>query len=358
MRIGLSILPRFCFIQENTKVLEANKLIRFLNGSATPKEEHEIAQWLKQPESRKEFDSILEKFVDNPSPRFSDDTDYEFLLDSIHRRITTTKVKNRGLIKSLAFRSLKIAASIILCLFLGYVLVQSFTYKSSKIQPETVVDISTIVRTTGPGEKLTLLMPDKTKITVNALSEISFNSDYGKTDRIIKVKGEAFFEVATDPTRPFKVISSGVTTTALGTEFNVFARENDYRIALVEGKVEVTKSSHKVELSPGMMAVWDSKKNSSKDFTVQPFNQERTIAWKEGVIIFNKKPFGEILNDLSAWYGVKFRVDEGIDMKSRIIGSYENKNLKDILTGLSFSLDFDFVIEGKNVHLKKPGHMN
>ncbi|WP_147303436.1 FecR family protein [Algoriphagus antarcticus] len=300
----------------------------------------------------------MEKYFDNPSPRFTDETDYDLLLNSIHQKIITPKAKNRGLVRSLTSRSLKIAASVILCFFLGYALVQSFTYKDSQSNTESESLISSIVRTTGPGEKLTLLMSDKTKITVNALSEISFSSDYGKNDRIINITGEAYFEVASNPSKPFKVISNGITTTALGTEFNVFARENDYRIALVEGKVAVAKASKEVALSPGQMAVWNYEKNAPKDFSIQSFNQERTTSWKEGVLIFNRKPFWEILNDLEAWYGVKFKVDKGIDTKSRIIGSYENKNLKDILTGLSFSLGFEFVIEGKIVHIKKSKTMN
>lgn len=338
--------------------MEETKLIKFLNGSASLKEEQEVIQWLKQPDARREFDIVLEKYFDNPSPRFTDDTDYDLLLNSIHQRIITPKAKNRGLVRSLISRSLKIAAGVILCLFLGYALVQSFTYKDSQTKTESELLISNIIRTTGPGEKLTLLMSDKTKIIVNALSEIRFSSDYGISDRIINVTGEAYFEVASDPSKPFKVISNGITTTALGTEFNVFARENDYRIALVEGKVAVAKASQEVALSPGQMAVWNFEENAPKDFSIQSFNQERTTSWKEGVLIFNRKPFGEILNDLEAWYGVKFKVDEGIDKKSRIIGSYKNKNLKDILTGLSFSLGFEFVIEGKNVHIKKPKTIN
>ncbi|HSF54593.1 MAG TPA: FecR family protein, partial [Algoriphagus sp.] len=198
--------------------MEETTLIKFFNGTASPKEEKEVREWLEKPESRKEFDLILEKHFENPVIHsVLDELDYTNLLAGIHKKITPNQAKPKRRILPLVYRSLRIAASIVLVLFLGYVMVQTIRTHGDPNNSQPVASITSTTRSTGPGEKLTLQMPDKTKIVINALSEISFSSDYGQKNRIIHLTGEAYFEVASDPNRPFKVVSDGITTTALGT---------------------------------------------------------------------------------------------------------------------------------------------
>ena len=331
--------------------MEEIKLIKFLNGTASPKEEHEVIQWLNKPESRKEFDAVMEKFFENPAPKFADDTNYDQMLSEIHSKTLKSKKTQASIVKIFFTRGLKIAASVLLVLFCAYMLIEGFTYSDKSNGSEMNVSYNT--RSTGPGEKLTLIMSDKSRITVNSNSEISFSSEYGKSERVVNIKGEAYFEVAPDPKKPFKVISNSLTTTALGTEFNVYARKNEFKIALVEGKVAVVKPDQKVELSPGSMVLWNSLEEESLDFLIESFDKEKMTLWKEGKLSFNRKPLGEILNDLSEWYSVDIQIDKNVDKSKRVIGTFDNKNLKDILTGLSFTLSFDFEIDEKNVHIKK-----
>jgi ferric-dicitrate binding protein FerR (iron transport regulator) len=333
--------------------LEEDKLIRFLNGTASPKEEQEVAQWLKEPESRREFDALMEKYIDNPSPRFSDDVDYKQMLGEIHQKIHKPAEKKKGNVRQLIFKSLKVAASVVLITFSAYVMIENYNYKEKAQSDRNQTLITYTTRTTGPGEKLTITMPDKTKVIVNSQSEITFGTDYGKTERVVNIKGEAFFEVAKDPSKPFKVISEGVTTTALGTAFNVYSRNNDLKIALVEGKVAVTNADQKIELTPGLMALMNSGIRDTQDISIQKFDQENLTAWKEGKLIFDRKPFGEILKDLSKWYAVDIKTEKGVNLDKKVIGTFQNKNLEDILTGLGFSLGFEFEIKGKSVHIRK-----
>ncbi|WP_373492571.1 FecR family protein [Aquiflexum sp.] len=331
--------------------MKENTIIKFLRGSCTPGQEKEVFQWLEHPGSREKLNDILEKHFESPNPQWEDRSDYREILENIHQKILKPQKPKPSYFKILTIQSLRTAASLMLILFSVYILKESISYKDniqlvSKLEP-----IEELVRTTGAGEKMKITMPDQTKITVNSLSEISYSSDYGKNERIVKVKGEAFFEVAHDPNKPFKVISNGLTTTALGTSFNVYAR-NDYRIALTEGKVSVASADREVELVPGLMALWEKSDRSEPEFEVRSFDLEKIIGWKDGILVFDKKPLKEILKDLEDWYGVEMKIQKGVDVNRKVIGSFENKNLKDILTGLSFSIGFDFEIEGKNVQIK------
>lgn len=337
--------------------MEEHILMKFLEGNCSPEEEHEVRSWLKQSGSREKFDLFLEKYFEKPQPKLDDKTDYQELLKKIHSKVLKPEIKKTSEFRKLLVESLRIAASITLILFSGYILIEGFRYRDKNELAVTQPEVQTIPRVTGVGEKLTLRMPDKTIITVNSQSEISFTSEYGKKERLVTLKGEAFFEISPDSLRPFRVISNGITTTALGTAFNVFAREEQFKIALTEGKVSVKKAEHKVVLAPGQMALWVSKSPPQKDFSIENFNSDETISWKSGNLVFDREPLGEILNDLAIWYGVEMHIDNEIDRNRKVIGTFANKNLKDILTGLGFATGFDYEIQGKNVQISKQESM-
>ncbi|MBN7800087.1 FecR domain-containing protein [Algoriphagus aestuariicola] len=324
-----------------------------MKGTASSQEEHEVREWLKLQESRKEFDSLMERYWEKTAPSTLNDVDYSGILDAIHKRMEVPPHEIKSSKRVFLYRGLRVAASLLLFMLCSYALFESYRDRGTPATDEIQAHLTHTRRTTGPGEKLTMILSDKTKVIINSESEISFSSDYGIKDRVITVKGEAFFDVASDPSRPFKVITEEVTTTALGTEFNVYSRNRDHRIALVEGKVAVGKTDNQIELTPGLMAVWNSKEGSD-DFAVRSFDIERVTAWKEGNLVFDRKPFGDILEDLAAWYSVDIQIDKGVDVNKKVIGTFQNKNLEDMLTGLSFSLNFNFEINGKNVHVKNP----
>lgn len=328
--------------------MEESILIRFLNGDCDQHEEQVVLRWLESPGAKKQLDKLLQKKWDQPSPIISDPTDYSALLDKIHNRVNGQKRKHKW-IKNL-IQVTRIAASISIFIFCAYFLVEGFKYNGMDLQNENGPMLTTITRVTGPGEKLTLNMPDGTKIIVNALSQISFTSHYGVVERAVQLKGEAFFEISPDSLRPFKVVTDGLTTTALGTSFNVFARDQQYKIALTEGRVKLDAADSGVELLPGQLALWDKEKQGA-DFFVQRFNPERTYGWKEGILMFERKPLALILEDLAAWYGVEMEIEEGLDLNRKVMGSFKNNNLKDILTGLGFTTGFDFTINGKRVQI-------
>ncbi len=333
--------------------MEDKKLIRFLEGSSTPEEEREIHAWFEEKGARQKFDLFLEKYFETPKPKRKDTTDYAEVLKNIHEKIHLPERKSRSKVKKLIIKGMKTAASILLVVASGYIMLKAYQDRNTAEVKMGEVKVTTTTRVTGPGEKLTLTMSDKTVITVNSKSEISFTSSYNEKERVINLKGEAYFEIAPDSLRPFRVESEEITTTALGTAFNVYAREGQIKIALTEGKVSVAKSDREVRLLPGQMALWERQNPDKTDFLVKNFNKDEIEAWREGKLIIDRKPLSEILADLEAWYQVEMQIDKGVELDKKVIGTFENKNLRDVLTGLSFSTGFDFEINGKNVRIKK-----
>lgn len=323
-------------------------VIKFLRGKCSPTEEQQLYQWLENPDERKLFSRWMEEEIENPTILANDLTDYSHLLERIHQKANLPIRKPT--LKLTVIKSLKVAATLILILFTGYFLSQSWLKKQDRAIGTS--DVTLIDRTTGIGEKLTLTMPDGTRIIVNSESTIQFSSAYGHEDRLITLKGEAYFDVAPDSLKTFLVQTKEGMTQALGTAFNVSTKNNAFQVALVEGKVKVAIGQNTTHLAPGQMAVYKHAKNNT-EIKVKKFNIEKVTAWKEGKLKINNKSLGEILKELEYRYGVSFKIDPDLDLKQRISGTFENKNLINVLTGLSFSTAFTFELNAKQVILKK-----
>jgi len=211
------------------------------------------------------------------------------------------------------------------------------------------VVITEIVKQNPKGQKLTTYLPDGSKVILNSLSRIKYKTPFVTKERIVELEGEAFFEVKKDTLKPFKVISHGVITTALGTSFNVNCKSNDHvEIALISGKVKVTNTLKKsVFLNPGKSAI----ANKNGKLQVQDFDYIEKAGWKDGVLVFNNNSLPEIITKLEDWYGVEFSIDSKITGKFHFSGNYKNETLEDVLQGISFVHNFEYKIFGDTVKL-------
>ncbi|SEI73845.1 ferric-dicitrate binding protein FerR, regulates iron transport through sigma-19 [Cyclobacterium xiamenense] len=329
--------------------MNTEHLIRFLNGSASQSEKEQVLKWLEQEDAREAFDQFLKETWQQSLPQDADLTDYSLLLERIHETIQPNSNKRNSKRRWRLGPSLRVAASWLLLIGSIFFLMQGLRYE--KPAPAPIAE-TTITKTTGPGEKLTLQMPDGTQITVNANSTLSFSSGFGKGDRIVQLQGEAYFSIAKNPALPFQLHTEKMITTALGTEFNAYARSERFALALTEGKVAVDAAKKRIELEPGQMATLYTE-GEPDALNVRPFDVGRTIGWKEGQLVLDRKPLKVLLDDLSSWYGVDMKIDPSLDLNARVIGTFRNKNLADVLTGLGFSMGFDFEINEKMVVIKK-----
>jgi transmembrane sensor len=202
----------------------------------------------------------------------------------------------------------------------------------------------------------TMTLPDGSLVTLNPNSQIEVDKDFNKEFRIVKIEGEAFFEVVKDRSNPFIVKAGDISTTALGTSFMVryYPHEDRVKISLLSGKVKVerlnsaTTIKNAVYLTPGLEVVID-KRSIAAVLHKKPFKSEHLKEWKLNFLTFNDAEFNEIVSKLEEWYGVQVEVTNAPEMTKHFTGEFKDQNLSTVLEALGFAHKFQYQIKPDTV---------
>ncbi len=201
-----------------------------------------------------------------------------------------------------------------------------------------------------------LVMPDGTVVWLNRDSRIEFDDhQYNRSQRFVRLSGEAFFEVKKDTSKPFVVETGNLFTRVLGTAFNIEAyhQESEIRVSLVHGKVELgNKTDEQIALLAPNQTLRYSKQ--TKTWQVLPVAVSNIGLWTEGHLVFNEVPLQEVLERVEKRYQVHIEYDPALMRSKRITanfmtGSWETA-LQNILFvhGLSYRKEAGRVIIIKN----------
>ncbi len=194
-----------------------------------------------------------------------------------------------------------------------------------------------------------LTLADGTKVWVNANSELQFPSKFGATERRVKLKGEAYFEVAKDAARPFFVESGQAEIRVLGTHFNVSAYGDHPITSLEEGKVQVSNAENIETLHPGQKAVVGENR-----ITLAQADLHKELAWKNNSFYFKKDNIVKIAEQLQNWYDLEISFSKGISFSKTYTGEIPRSvNLSQVLKMLEFVSDLEFKLDKNKLLILK-----
>ena len=208
------------------------------------------------------------------------------------------------------------------------------------------------ILTTPRGREFEIVLPDGTKVWLNAASSIKYPTVFNYGPREVEVTGEAYFEVSHQADKkgervPFIVHTNRMTVQVLGTHFdvNAYSDEPETKTTLLKGSVAANeKDSNKaVTLKPGEQAIVSNTKFT--DVRVQPADVDKAVAWKNGLFQFNDDRLQAILRQVSRWYDVD--IDCAADKKDLRFNGVISKrsNVKSIMDLLSATGVVNFKIE-------------
>ncbi|UCS94041.1 FecR domain-containing protein [Echinicola marina] len=337
-------------------------------------EDVEFIRWVKQPDAdlNRYWQHWLEANPDRladakfakeillnlefPSKPSTEDAKREVLNRLLSNRTISTSPNTEGIApythRTILWNRMsqwaKVAAILVFSVLITFLTTR---FLNTDAEEDQMIGIEWITKSTAMGEKLSFRLSDGSVVWLNAGSSLQYPVSFDSTVRLVKLSGEGFFEVAKDSIKPFKVLSGNLTTTALGTSFNIHSHASkDVKVSLVTGKVVIDEafSGKAYFLSPGQELGFDLGKGQ---IDIHPFDDELVQSWRNGVLIFKKAQFEQVKEKLESWYGVSIEVKGVIPKTWRFSGKFEQQMLETILNSMSNIENFDYKIKGKKVNI-------
>lgn len=210
---------------------------------------------------------------------------------------------------------------------------------------------------TPKGGKYQVRLPDGSKVWLNSASTLSYPTAFTGTERKVKLKGEAYFEIASNKKNPFRVESDGQIVEVLGTHFNInsYDDEDFTKTTLLEGSVRVILNSKSDVLGktrmlkPGEQSLTNV---SQSGIRIENADTEKAVAWKNGYFKFKNTPIQQIMREVERWYDVEL-VYEGTMPTDEFTGFISNDvNISGVLKILEQSGGVKFSVKGKKIKVK------
>ncbi|SDE44332.1 FecR family protein [Mucilaginibacter pineti] len=207
--------------------------------------------------------------------------------------------------------------------------------------------------TTPKGGQWQIVLPDGSKVWLNAASSLTFPEHFTGNVRKVQLQGEAYFEVAHNKSMPFHVSSLKQDVEVLGTHFNVNAYDDNPTIktTLLEGAVKITRPEKNGSqiLKPDQEAIL-----SVNDIKINNVDAQDAVAWKEGVFLFNDDQLDDIMKRISRWYDVEVEFKDREIKKDRFSGTVSRfAQISQVLRKLEVLGGVAFKIEGRKILVQK-----
>jgi len=199
------------------------------------------------------------------------------------------------------------------------------------------------------GGQYQLSLPDGSKVWLNSGSSIRFPTAFIGKERVIELKGEAYFDIKENRKMPFIVRTNmSMDIKVLGTQFNVMAYDDEKSIntTLVEGSVQILKESGTAFLEPGQAAILNKGTGKIK---VAEADIDEAVAWKNGYFIFSNENIESIMRKVSRWYNIDVDYQGNLSNKDFVGTISRDKNISELLKMLELTGAIHFKVDGRRV---------
>ena len=301
--------------------MESTEILKYLEGRSSEAEKRKLVKWLDaSPDHVKEFEEI--RFVFEMT-KIYDSECREFLAE---RSDKPMKVRLGGRLPRIVRRLGGVAAAVVLFFGAGY-LTYLHTVNSFSSQ-YTSLDVPA-------GQRVDITLADGSRVWLNSGARLEYPVVFGRHERMVKLTGEAMFEVEHDEDHPFIVRTFASDVEVLGTRFNVVADEKSRRFStiLLDGSLRLTERTTRAGavLNSGDEAHWLNGR-----FSVSKVRDFDAVCWTEGLISVRGQSFEELMRKFETAYNVrieiarqtmpvigfasgKIRISDGIDHALRVL---------------------------------------
>jgi transmembrane sensor len=306
-------------------IMNKELLGKYCDNRCTKEELPLVLAWFQESAGTSEGKALLFRFWEELQTGEEESSiNFKLLLDRIHHEINLNRSKellriaDYNLIKHRKRESfVKIitrVAAVLMLPVLCFGMYISYKYISMKdIQLSVNTAYNEVFSSVDAITKVTL--PDGSNVWLNHNSSLKYPSLFQGNSRITELKGEGYFEVAHDERIPFIVKAGDIQIKATGTTFNIMAYPDEARVetSLIDGKVELElidrsgKLTALMSMKPYDLAIFNKNEYG---ITTRTIIDDRYFSWKEGKLVFNEEPMGEVARKLGRWFNVDIQIED------------------------------------------------
>ncbi len=262
-------------------------------------------------------------------------------------RISETELHaaaNKPPIRRLQITLIRVAAVALILFGLGF---SALYLKNNGVFSKSIIAV------TDSNEKNLLVeLPDGSKIYLNRNTELSYRSDFGKSGRNVKLKGEAYFEISPDASLPFIIDAGKAYVRVVGTSFNVITNNSDsaVEVYVTTGKVNLSDKSESksLDLDPGYVGNMDLL-ISGKIINENP----NYLAWNTGKLVYTGQKLDVVFKDLKRVYNMDIVADDPSILENPWSSPIATGTQETIILIICRSFNLSFTKDGGVYHLVK-----
>ena len=306
-------------------------IVKRLSGACLPAEEKQLEEWCNNSRSNAAYLRDMEKVwtkSEGLNAYDSIDVEADFELFKTKVGLGTKLVVMKGLNRSF----MRIAA----------VLVPAIMFVAAYSLYQTTPGFGKWQAFNATDEVSELVLADNSEVTLNKNSRLVFEKVFNGNERALRLKGEGYFEVTKNPTKPFVVKVGDAEVRVLGTAFNLDENQKtgDVTLSVTEGRVLFSSDSEELEVAAGEMAYCINGKIQK-----QALKSTNCMAWMTGSIDFNKASLNEVLETLVDHFEeVELIENNALETKHLMTSEFENPSLEDVLVELRIHFEKKFEI--------------
>jgi len=303
-----------------------NILLKHFLNETSEKEENEIAKFKKS--NSKEYAILSHLWKRNDIEVI--DFDSKRAWEQVQLKVDANKPKVIPVYTKL-IRVAAVAAILIVGIF-------SIYYLSETNINQNQIEIASNER----GKEIVLA--DGSKVWLNKNAVLTYPDKFNKKTRNVELSGEAFFEIAKNPKKPFIVNMSNATVTVVGTSFNINSKENETEIVVATGTVKVSDTDNS---KSKLITVGYSAKVSDNNIEKYKTSSPNYLAWKTGEFVFKETPINQVVKDLNSYYKSQIILNND-EIECLLTATFIKANLEDIVDVLRLTCDMEIIKEGNN----------
>ena len=302
----------------------------------------------KIPHIQNKIEDLIEtRSSQEPEEQICDINQILSEIEDVDSKAAYARISSRINKKQRPNRMLNIAIRVAAVLFIPLFLASSWLFYL-QVSPQDSRKFAMQEITSPIGVRSQVVLPDGSKVWLNAESTLKFPVPFPKDSRNVDLQGEAFFEVVKKQKQPFVVHSGHVNVKVLGTKFDckAFAEDKTIEVILEEGSVALNTNGDAGEresvLKPGDRAVIEKETGKTQ---IRNEEIEKYIAWHNGKLVFDNTPMSEVASMLERWYGVEVVVQDVEILKYRFTTTFDNESIFHVieLLGLSSPIQLKYI---------------